>query len=435
MDALSRPNLRSSEQQRRDVATDLVPGGCPTARTDRREMAMMITDAVRRTSDLTSRYFETKALTAIVGGTLADQPGLGHNRWHPDVTSAIEIDAGEEVILESLDVFGGQVTEKGSTDELRDLDTSGAHPLTGPVYVGGARPGDLLDVEILGVEPLSGFAHSHIFPGTPGILGEKFPDGFRSTWYAKGSIAESPQVPGVRIPAQPHPGTIGVAPSHELLRVWNEREAAVQHPGHVWPRTAENAHLRGVPAAQHATAARTQPPRENGGNMDINRLGAGARVLFPVFVEGGLLSLGDHHLSAGDGECSYNAMEMDGRSWLRINVIKDGVAKHNVRTPIVRPAPLGWNPSPDRYLGFTGFSFSDTEQGFQDSTMAMREAMLQAVDYLMSAGFSGEQAYVILSAAPIQIHISCIVTQPNASVTLYLPLDIFDKNILPVGVH
>jgi formamidase len=286
-------------------------------------------------------------------------------------------------------------------------------------------------VEILGVEPLSGVAFSNILPGTPGLLGELFPHGYRSPWYAHGSVAESPDLPGIRIPAQPHPGTIGVAPSHELMRRWLAREEPLFASGRAFAPDAANAMLRGLDADALAAAARTQPPRENGGNLDINKLGPGAKIYFPVFVDGALLSLGDHHLSAGDGECSWNAMEMDGATWLRARVIEDGVARHRVRTPLVRPAPLEARFGADRYIGFTGFSFSDTEQAYQDASFAAREAMLRAVDYLTALGYSGEQAYTILSVAPIRFHISCIVTLPNVSVTLYLPIYIFEADVLP----
>jgi formamidase len=63
--------------------------------------------------------------------------------------------------------------------------------------------------------------------------------------------------------------------------------------------------------------------------------------------------------------------------------------------------------------------------------MAAREAMLQAIDYLTNFGYSGEQAYTLLSVAPIELRISGITDVPNACVTLYMPLDIFDQGILP----
>jgi formamidase len=377
------------------------------------------------------RYLNVPRLRCEVGVPLADQPELGHNRWHPDIPPAIEVGPGEEVILEAPAYDDYQIQEGGGMEELGAVDLTRMHPLAGPVRVAGARPGDLLEVEILGVEPLSGVAFSNILPGTPGLLGELFPRGYRSTWYAHGSVAESPDLPGIRIPAQPHPGTIGVAPSHELMQRWLAREEPLFESGRAFAPDAANARLRGLDADALASAARTQPPRENGGNLDINKLGSGAKVYFPVFVDGALLSLGDHHLSAGDGECSWNAMEMDGATWLRARVIEDGVARYRVRTPLVRPAPLEAGFGADRYIGFTGFSFSDTEQAYQDASFAAREAMLRAVDYLTALGYSGEQAYTILSVAPIRFHISCIVTLPNVSVTLYLPIDIFEADVLP----
>ena len=383
-------------------------------------------------SRFSNRYLDVPRLCCEVGVPLADQAGLGHNRWHPDIPPAIEIPPGGEVILEAPAYDDYQIHDNGDMAELGAVDLTRMHPLTGPVHVSGARPGDLLEVEILGVEPLSGIAFSNILPGTPGLLGELFPDGYRSTWHARGSIAESPDLPGIRIPAQPHPGTIGVAPSHALMERWHQREQPLFASGKAFAPDARNALLHGLGPDAAATAARTQPPRENGGNMDINKLGPGAKVYFPVFVEGGLLSLGDHHLSAGDGECSFNAMEMDGVTWLRANVIEDGVRRYRVQTPLVRPAPLEARFGADRYIGFTGFSFNEREQAYQDASFAAREAMLRAVDYLMALGYSGEQAYTILSVAPVQFHISCIVTLPNVSVTLYLPIDIFDRDVLPV---
>ncbi|GAA3733916.1 acetamidase/formamidase family protein [Plantactinospora mayteni] len=391
----------------------------------------MQAENVEPLSRFRDRYLDVPRLRCEVGSPLAHQPQLGHNRWHPEIPAAVFVDPMGEVILEAPGYDDYQIHDNGSLEELRRVDLSRMHPLAGPVHVHGAEPGDLLVAEVLGVEPLSGIAFSNILPGTPGLLGEIFPDGYRSTWHARGGIAESPDLPGIRIPAQPHPGTMGVAPSLALMQLWREREEPLFADGRAFAPEPRNALLRGLGETARRTAARTQPPRENGGNMDINKLGPGAKVYFPVFVEGGLLSLGDHHLSAGDGECSFNAMEMDGRTWLRLDVIKGGMERYAITTPLVRPGPIEARFGADRYLGFNGFCFSGKEQGYQDASFAAREAMLRAVDFLMTLGYSGEQAYTILSVAPVEIRISCIVTIPNPTVTLYLPIDIFDKDILP----
>jgi formamidase len=179
-----------------------------------------------------------------------------------------------------------------------------------------------------------------------------------------------------------------------------------------------------------AEAARTVPPRENGGNVDIKNLSSGSRIYFPVFVPGALLSVGDLHFAEGDGEATWNAIEMDGVTWLRAGLIKGGATKYNVRTPMFQPGPV--EPQfGNRYLTFTGFNFRGSQQAFNDCTMAAREAMLQAIDHLTHFGYSGEQAYTLLSVAPIELRISGITDVPNACVTLYLPLDIFDQGILP----
>ena len=120
----------------------------------------------------------------------------------------------------------------------------------------------------------------------------------------------------------------------------------------------------------------------------------------------------------------------DGITWLRVSLLKGGANKYNIRTPIFQPGPI--EPQfGNRYLTFIGYCFRNGEQAYNDCTMAAREAMLQAVDYLTKFGYTGEQAYTILSVAPIELRISGLTDVPNACVTLYLPLDIFDKDILP----
>ena len=123
--------------------------------------------------NLGERYFGLASLCCRAGVPLEQQPHLGHNRWHPDIEPKLYVSSGDEVVLEAIDPFNAQLTHEGELDELEHLDLTQCHPLTGPVYVEGAEPGDLLEVEILGVEPLSGKAFSNIFPGLPGWLGER----------------------------------------------------------------------------------------------------------------------------------------------------------------------------------------------------------------------------------------------------------------------
>ncbi|MDV3129535.1 acetamidase/formamidase family protein [Mycobacterium sp. 21AC1] len=371
-----------------------------------------------------------------VGVPLAEQKELGHNRWHPDIPPLHHLGPGEEVILEAGGYDDYQLQDVDDDQDIRDFDLTRTHPMAGPIYVDGAQPGDLLVVDVLDVLPLSGIGYSNILPGMGGPLASWFPDGFKTVWDLHGLFATSRQIPGVEIPAISHPGVIGVAPSHELLAMWNEREDPLIADGLAAPRAdaTSTAVLRTLEGEEWervaATAARTVPPRENGGNLDIKNLSRGSRVYFPVFVEGALFSTGDFHFSEGDGEITWNAIEMDGVGWFRFNLIKGGMAKYGVRTPMLRPSPVDPNLG-TRYLSFTGLSARGREQKYIDATMAAVDAVEQAIDYLGKFDYTPEQAYTIISVAPCEMHVGGIVDIPNAAVTLKIPLDIFDKDILP----
>lgn len=84
---------------------------------------------------------------------LREEPHTGHNRWHPDIPPVIEVEAGEDVALETRDANDGQIRAGTTAADLAKMPRTVAHPLTGPVYVKGAKPGDLLEVEYLDIVP------------------------------------------------------------------------------------------------------------------------------------------------------------------------------------------------------------------------------------------------------------------------------------------
>jgi formamidase len=371
-----------------------------------------------------------------VGVPLAQQAEIGHNRWHPDIPPLAELKPGEEIILESPGYDDYQLQDDDDDHDIQTLDLSRVHPITGPVKITGAEPGDLLVVDLLEVAPLSGIGYSAVLPGMGGPLRDWFPKGFKSVWDCRGVYATSRHVPGVRIPAISHPGVIGVAPSHELLNVWNTREDPLIASGQAGERaevtnTAVLRTLQGDARERVARdAARTVPPRENGGNLDIKNLSRGSRLYYPVFVEGALFSVGDLHFAEGDGEVTWNAIEMDGITWARFDLIKGAAKRLDIRTPVFEGSPV--DPQfGGRYLTFTGVNAKGGEQRYLDATFAAHNALEQAVEYLMKFGYTGEQAYTIISVAPVEMRISSIVDIPNACVTLSIPRDIFDKDILP----
>ena len=83
----------------------------------------------------------------------AAEPNKGHNRWHPDIPPRVEVELGEELVLGTRDGLDGQLNERSTNEDVRALDLEVVHPLTGPVFVKGAEPGDILEVEIRAIEP------------------------------------------------------------------------------------------------------------------------------------------------------------------------------------------------------------------------------------------------------------------------------------------
>ena len=94
-----------------------------------------------------------KSITIDRSKRLKEEPQTGHNRWHPDIPPILDVDPGEEVVLETRDASDCQIKPGMTVADLVSLDAKVAHPLTGPVYIKGARPGDLLEIEYLDIVP------------------------------------------------------------------------------------------------------------------------------------------------------------------------------------------------------------------------------------------------------------------------------------------
>lgn len=376
-----------------------------------------------------------------------EQSVPGHNRWHPEIPAAATVDPGEVFRLECLDWLDGQIANNDDPSDIRDVDLSVAHVLSGPVAVRGAEPGDLLVVDILDIGALPGmewgftgiFAHEN----GGGFLTDVFPNAAKAIWDFSGIYATSRHIPGVRFAGLTHPGLIGCAPSHELLATWNAREQALidtdpdRVPPLANPPIATNALLGQISSGSPdyariaAEGARTVPPREHGGNCDIKNLSRGSKLYLPVYVPGGNLSVGDLHFSQGDGEISFcGAIEMAGWIDLKAEIIKGGVERYAITNPIFKPGPV--EPHYSEYLVFEGISVDENgEQHYLDTNLAYRNACLNAIAYLEKFGFTGEQAYLLLSSAPVEGRISGIVDVPNACCTLAIPTAIFDNPITP----
>ena len=338
----------------------------------------------------------------------------GHNRWHPDIPPVATVEPGDTVTLEIRDSRDREITRESRHEDMLELPAL-AHPLTGPIEVAGAQPGDVLELEVLDYET-DDFGWTAIFPGA-GFLPDVFAEPFVVKWELANGVARSEQLPGVAVPACTHAGVIGVAPSQELFERALARERALAERG-------GRAHLPDAEYAWPPEAAyglRTYPPRENGGNIDIRDLGPGARLWLLVHVPGALLSVGDLHFAQGDGEVCIAAIETGGNATFRVSL----------------GSPGGWRPQfpayqapprPERAMfATTGIPLDDGgRQGDLDLNLATRQALLELHGWLTTTrGLGREEAYVLMSVAA-ELRLSEVVDAPNALVSAALPLDVFE---------
>ncbi len=356
---------------------------------------------------------------------LRDQPETGHNRWHPDIPPILEVGENENVVIETRDASDGQVTPDTAVADLDAMDQKVSHPLTGPIHVSGAQPGDLLEIEYVDIFPQP-YGWTRFRPGA-GFLRDVFSEPFIAHWSIANGYAESAQIPGVRIPDGSFMGTAGLAPSREQLDTWTRRENEhLERGGAVQPPDSTDAVPGGAIAEE---GLRTVPPRENAGNMDVKQLTRGSRLYIPVAVEGGLFSVGDGHFAQGDGEVCVTAIEMGATVVARFAVHKGVAASRGITTPRFSHPGYFLPPAsavPRNFTATVGYPIREdgTQEGEDHVTLAARNALLAMIDLLGERGFSAEQAYAICSVA-VDLKISNIVDLPNITVSAFLPEDIF----------
>lgn len=382
------------------------------------------------------------------------QQKRGHNRWHPEIPPIATVKAGDSFRVDCREWFDGAIKNDDSADDILNAPLLSVHKLSGPIRVEGAKPGDLLIVDILDVGPIpqedsgplagQGWGYTGIFAkrNGGGFLTEQFPDAYKAIWDFTGQVATSRHIPEVAYEGLIHPGLMGTAPSAELLATWNTREgdliATDPHrvPPLALPPEPREAMLGDLDESEFdrvaGEAARTAPPRENGGNQDIKNLSKGTRIFYPVFVDGANLSVGDLHFSQGDGEITFcGAIEMGGFIDLRVDVLSGGMETYGVsENAIFMPGRV--EPQFSEWLAFSGTSVTlDGEQRYLDSHLSYQRACLHAIDYLTKFGYSPEQAYLLLGSAPIEGRLSGVVDIPNSCSTVYLPTAMFEFDVRP----
>ena len=289
-----------------------------------------------------------------------------HTVWDNSIGPVHHCAPGDVVEVEIADASGGQITASSSVEDIATLDFGRINPVTGPIHVDGAEPGDTLVVDVLDIA-VAGWGWSANIPGF-GLLAEDFPDGHLEV----SSISEGVvRVLGRDLPSIPMIGTIGMPPAE---------------PG----------------------ALPMVPPHRHGGNMDIRQLTAGTRLRLPVGVSGALVSLGDTHAAMGDGEVCGTGVETPSVVALRIGLEKDNAVPTAVLETDGRAARVG------PMLMATGIG--------PDIWAAARDATRSLIDQIVRrTGIAPISAYLLASLAA-DLHISEIVDLPNVVVSLHVPL-------------
>jgi formamidase len=358
---------------------------------------------------------------------LGQQPGKGHNRWHEAVPPVLEVEPGDRVVMDTLDAFDAAVTRSLTHADVAGLDLNPVHALTGPVYVKGAQPGDLLEVKLLDIEadPWDHHGYTAEVPGF-GFLRDIYPEPYIVHWHIVDDYAESEQLPGVRIRYGAHPGVLGLAPSRQLREATIAREGRLQEQGGAVLMPDVTGAIPGEDVCPNAL--RTVPSRETGGNIDIKQITPGTSVLFPVHVEGALFSTGDVHFAQGDCEACGTAIEMRARVHVEFKVHKGEAERRGIRSLQFFRDTFFNDPDlavPKRFYATTGFCVTaEGENRSEDLSLSARNALLAMIDHLGTRGYDRQQAYALCSVA-VDLRVSQVVDVPNFLVTALLPLDIF----------
>jgi formamidase len=339
------------------------------------------------------------------------EPDRFHNRWHPALEPVATVAPGDEVTFACKDGLDGQLTRESTHADAGRLDLGLGHPLTGPVHVEGAEPGTALEVEFLAYEP-DDFGTSAVIPGF-GFLADLFPEPYLVKWEISRGVAHSEELPGVTIPQDMFAGVVGVAPSPERLAGYLAREEALRDRGQP---VADSIPEAAVPSSA-AEGARTIPPRETGGNMDVRHLVAGAKLWLPVDVPGALFSIGDLHFAQGDGEVCGTAIEVAGSVTVRFAV-------HDVPAPAFPAYETPGSRRVERFFATVGIPVGEG----MSIDAAARAALLEMIGHLERRyGFERPAAYVLCSAC-VDLRISEAVDVPYPLVSALFPLDIFESD-------
>ena len=301
-----------------------------------------------------------------------------HYKWDKTNAPAVEVDAGDVVHFETEEVTSGQIKKGDPASKLTQLDFNKLYPLGGPVYVKGAEPGDVLEVDILDLKP-GAWGWTGMIPGL-GLLAADFPDPY-IRYFDLGDRATAELRHDIHIPIAPFCGTMGVA---------TDADGPVD----------------------------VLPPTKGAGNIDTRHLTAGTKLYLPVYVKGALFSAGDCHAAQGDGEVCVTGVECPMTFSLRFGVVKGGNMRPWSYHFVTPPGALQPKSDARGYYSVTALG--------PDLMENAQNAVRDTIGWLTKEkGLSREDAYVLCSLAG-DLRISQIVDQPNWGVSFYLSLSVFN---------
>ena len=297
--------------------------------------------------------------------------GHTHYGWDNAIAPILAIEPGQEVEFNVPEASGGILTQASTVGDLAKLSLDVVNPVTGPIFVKGAKPGMTLVVDLLAFGAAS-WGWTALIPGF-GLLADTFPEAVLKTSKISDNTVDF--LGGLRLPVRPFCGTIGVAPAEQ---------------------------------GRHSIV----PPRAVGGNMDIRHLTAGSTLYLPIQVAGALFSVGDSHAAQGDGEVCGTAIESPIDMTCRFSL-----STRPVKAPEYRLRPGNRVLDPVGYHATTGVA--------PDLMAATRQSVLHMIDYLgHEHGLAAADAYMLCSVAA-DLSISEVVDMPNWIVSLHMPLSVF----------
>ncbi|MWV64357.1 acetamidase [Halorubrum sp. JWXQ-INN 858] len=307
---------------------------------------------------------------------LSDAEDNVHRSWDNATDPVLTVDSGDVVRFECRDAVDRQLDVESTADDFANVSFDPVHPLTGPVAVAGAEPGDVLQVDLLDLQH-KGWGYTGYLPGEMGLglLPEEFPEAGVHIWDLEGDVGRF--VNGIEVPLDPFPGVIGVAPA-----------AAGEHD--------------------------TLPPRRVGGNMDVKHMTAGSTVYLPVEVAGALFSTADCHAAQGDGEVCVTGIEAPMFVTARLSVRTDmAIDQPQFETN----GPFTPTGRDERMYGTTGIA--------DDLMEATKLATRHMIDHLHEErDLTRGEAYILCSAA-MDLKVSEVVDAPNWTVSAYMPESVF----------